>query len=125
MTTVVLPSFVQSLVGAQQAPFVLGLMSGIATAVSTIAKLFFGWLTDRTSKHKWFLIIGYTLTPVFSSCIGTAQFAWQLITYRSCAWLGKGIREPARDVWLSKSVDERDYGKAFGLQRAFDTLGEL
>jgi MFS family permease len=40
-------------------------------------------------------------------------------------WIGKGIRSPARDAILSKSVEKEDLGKAFGFHRAGDTLGAV
>jgi len=125
MTTVILPSFTLLLVGPLQAPYVLGLITGISDAVSSITQLIVGWLSDRIQHHKPLLIIGYALTPLFVGLMGTAHYAWQLITYRTIAWIGRGLREPPRDAWLARIVEPKNYGKAFGLQRAFDTLGAL
>jgi len=69
MTTAILPIFTQTLVGARQAPYVLGLMSGISNAAASFMKLLSGWLSDRIAHHKWLLIIGYALTPLFSALI--------------------------------------------------------
>src|SRR5579859_78794 len=125
MTTVLLPSFIQMLVGAQHAPYVLGYVSGISKAAESILRLFSGWLSDRISRHKFLLIIGYALTPLFSGLIGTAHHVWQVITYKTIAWAGRGLREPPRDAWMARIVPAQDYGKAFGLQRAFDTFGAI
>jgi len=125
MTTAILPIFVTTLVGASQAPAVLGLMSGISNAAASFMKLLSGWLSDRITRHKWLLVIGYGLTPLFSALIGTAHYAWQIIVYRTIGWIGRGLREPPRDAWLAAIAGKQHYGKAFGFQRAFDTLGAL
>lgn len=125
MTTAILPMFVKTLVGESQAPTVLGLMSGISNAAASFMKLFSGWLSDRITRHKWLLVIGYALTPLFSALIGTAHYAWQIIAYRTIGWMGRGLREPPRDAWLASIAGKQHYGKVFGFQRAFDTLGAL
>lgn len=125
MATAILPMFVKTIVGTSQAPTILGLMSGISNAAASFMKLFSGWLSDRITRHKWLLIIGYGLTPLFSALIGTAHYAWQIIAYRTIGWMGRGLREPPRDAWLASIAGKQHYGKAFGFQRAFDTLGAL
>lgn len=125
MTTAILPTFVQMIVGASRAPYILGLISGISNATASFMKLFAGWLSDRITQHKILLVIGYGLTPLFSSLIGTAHHAWQIILYRTIGWMGRGLREPARDAWLATIADRHQYGMIFGFQRAFDTLGAL
>lgn len=125
MSTAILPMFVAQLTGAAYAPVVLGLIQGFSDAVSTAAKLFSGWLSDRVPFYKPFLIIGYALVAIFIPLIGTAQSIVVILLYKIIAWFGRGLREPMRDTWLASVVPISSYGKAFGLQRAWDTLGAL
>ncbi|MCI0446115.1 MFS transporter, partial [bacterium] len=61
MATTVLPAFLATIGGSALA---LGLIEGIADGVSSFAKLFSGWYTDRLAKRKWIAIVGYFVTPV-------------------------------------------------------------
>ena len=44
---------------------------------------------------------------------------------RATAWLGRGIRTPVRKALLTSAVDRAVYGRAFGFERAMDTLGAI
>ncbi|MDR3550813.1 MAG: MFS transporter [Candidatus Babeliales bacterium] len=125
MTTAILPAFIQQLVGGAHAPLMLGIISGVSDFASSIVKVWSGLLTDRLKRYKLFLIVGYALTPLFVGIIGTAQYIWQVLLYKTIAWIGRGIREPMRDTWITQSVSPEYYGQAFGFVRAFDTLGSI
>jgi MFS family permease len=44
---------------------------------------------------------------------------------RSAAWLGRGIRSPAKKALLAADTPAGAYGRAFGLERFMDTLGAI
>lgn len=125
MDTAILPMFVVQLVGSAYTPIILGAIQGVADAGATITKLLSGWLADRVPFYKPYLICGYGFTGVFLALIGTAQSIVAVFAYKIFAWLSKGLREPMRDTWLAKIVSPMFYGRVFGLQRAWDTLGAL
>lgn len=125
MGTVILPMFVAQLVGSMYAPFALGSIQGFADAGATVTKLLSGWLADRVPFYKPFLIAGYGIAAIFLALIGFAKTVLVVFVYKVIAWLAKGIREPMRDTWIAKVVPSAFYGRAFGLQRAWDTLGAL
>lgn len=125
MTTSLLPTFVEQLIGPANTPIALGLIMGFADAASTFMKLLSGWLADHIKYFKPVLIIGYTITPVFVCLIGTATHIWQVFIYQTLAWMGRGLREPIRDVWLANISSANNYGKVFGFERAFDTIGAI
>jgi len=125
MSTAILPMFVAQLVGPFYAPLALGFIQGFSDAVATIAKLFSGWLAGRVPFYKPFLIVGYALVGIFLPLIGTAQSVVAILLYKISAWFGRGLREPMRDTWLASVVPAALYGRAFGLQRSWDTLGAL
>ena len=125
MGTGILPMFVVQLVGPVYAPIALGAIQGMADASATVTKLLSGWLADRVPYYKPFLIVGYGLAGIFLVLIGTAHSIGAVFVYKIGAWFVKGIREPMRDTWIAKIVPASLYGRAFGLQRAWDTLGAL
>ena len=103
----------------------LGTIQGVSDAGSTVMKLLSGCLADRVPFYKPFLIAGYGIAGIFFALIGTAKTIIAVLLYKSVAWLARGIREPMRDTWLAKIVSPAIYGRVFGLQRAWDTLGAL
>ncbi len=120
--TVLLPSFLASL-GAPV--YALGLIEGLSDGLSSFAKLFSGYYSDRLGKRKEIAILGYVATGIFPAIVAIAT-AWPIVLIgRVFGWLGRGIREPPRDAILAKSVGEKDLGKAFGVHRTGDTLGAI
>lgn len=125
MGTSILPMFVAQLIGPAYAPFAIGSIQGVADAGATVTKLLSGLLADRVPFYKPFLIFGYGVAGIFLALIGAAHSVVTVFVFKIIAWLAKGIREPMRDTWLAKLVSPMIYGRAFGLQRAWDTLGAL
>ncbi|HEY7161082.1 MAG TPA: MFS transporter [Acidobacteriota bacterium] len=122
MATTVLPTFLATIGGSA---FALGLIEGIADGVSSFAKLFSGWYTDRLSKRKWIAIVGYFVTPVATFLFAFCTQFWHVLFVRTIAWLGRGVRTPVRKTLLAASTTPQNYGKAFGLERAMDTMGAI
>jgi MFS family permease len=104
---------------------VLGAMEGIADAASGAAKLWAGWLSDRIRSRKPLAIAGYLTTGLATPLLGVAASAWQAVAARGIGWVGRGARSPARSALLAGDVPAPHYGKAFGFERAMDTLGAI
>ena len=122
MATAVLPAFLAT-IGAPAAA--LGIIEGVADAVSSFVKLGAGWYSDRIGHRKAIAVAGYFLTGVAKALFALA-FAWPLVLVgRTIAWFGRGIRGPLRDAMLAESVPVESRGKAFGFHRAGDTLGAI
>lgn len=122
MATAVLPQFMAT-IGAGAAS--LGLIEGIADALSSFAKLGAGYHGDRIGHRKSWTVAGYAITAV-SKAIFAFALTWPLILVgRGLGWIGRGIRGPLRDAMLADSVDPRHRGKAFGFHRSGDTLGAV
>lgn len=122
MATAVLPGFLAAIAAPA---FALGLVEGLADALSSFVKLGAGWWSDRLGSRKAIATVGYVLT---GAGIGLFAFAmaWPLVLLgRMLAWFGRGIRGPLRDAMLAESVAAKDRGKAFGFHRAGDTLGAV
>jgi len=122
MATAILPAFLISVGGSAA---LLGVIEGVADAGVSFMKLLSGWYSDYIGKRKPFAVIGYFLTAVGVGSFFLA-FSWiQVLISRVIAWLGRGIREPARDALLVDSTEPKYYGRVFGFHRGMDTLGAI
>jgi len=122
IATAILPAFLGSL-GAAAAW--LGIIEGVSDGLSSFAKLGSGFYTDHLSKRKPIAFAGYLVTTVATACFGLATVAWHVLVARAAAWLGRGVRTPVRKALLAAAVDSSVYGRAFGFERAMDTLGAI
>jgi MFS family permease len=122
MGTAILPSFLTAL-GVSAAA--LGLIEGVADGVASFVKLAAGWLSDRARSRKPIAVGGYFLTGG-STAVFALAFGWPLVLLgRAVGWFGRGIRGPARNAILAASVPAESRGKAFGFERAGDTVGAI
>jgi MFS family permease len=120
--TSVLPAFLAA-IGA--GPAWLGLIEGIADGLSSFTKLAAGHYTDSLKRRKPIAIIGYAVTALGTASFAFATNAYHLLIGRSLAWLGRGVRSPAKKALLAADVSPNAYGRAFGLERLMDTVGAI
>ncbi len=118
-----LPAFLTSTLGAPAAA--LGLIEGVADGAAGLARFGGGVLADDPMRRRTVAVGGYTATAVFSSMIGLATAVWQVALLRTGAWLGRGIRVPARNALLADVSSPRTYGRAYGFERMMDNLGAV
>ena len=120
--TAVLPAFL-AVIGA--GPGWLGAIEGVADGLSSFAKLAGGHFTDRLKHRKPLALFGYAFTALATSSFAFATHAVHVMLGRAAAWLGRGVRSPARKALLASAVPSSAYGRAFGLERLMDTLGAI
>ncbi len=120
--TAVLPAFL-AVIGA--GPVWLGAIEGIADGLSSFAKLAAGHYTDRLKHRKLLAVFGYAFTALATASFGVATHAIHVLVGRSAAWLGRGVRSPAKKALLAADVHPAAYGRAFGFERLMDTLGAI
>jgi MFS family permease len=97
----------------------------VADGISSFAKLAGGWLAARPSLRKPIAVTGYLLTGLSTSAFGFVT-AWpQIVLARAVGWMGRGARGPSRDVLLANAVRHSQIGRAFGFERAMDTVGAI
>jgi len=118
----ILPMFLAS-IGA--APAALGIIEGVSDAVSSFVKLWAGWFSDRIAARKPMAVSGYVLTAIAKASFAFATSWWYILFGRTVAWIGRGIRGPVRDSILTDAVPAEARGRAFGFDRALDTLGAV
>lgn len=102
---------------------VVGIIEGVAVATQNIIQGFSGWLSDKLQKRKRIAIIGYSLAALSKPLIGFTTSWPQVLGARFLDRLGTGIRSAPRDALIAESADEKNRGKAFGLEGIGDNLG--
>jgi MFS family permease len=122
IATAVLPVFLAA-IGA--GPGWLGAIEGIADGLSSFAKLGAGHYTDQLKRRKPLALFGYAFTALATASFAFATHAYQILIGRSAAWLGRGVRSPAKKALLAADVPPSAYGRAFGLERLMDTVGAI
>lgn len=118
----ILPAFLVS-IGA--GPATLGLIEGIAESVTSFAKLFSGYLTDRIRHRKPLVAAGYAVANAVKPLLAISQAWWEVLFIRFADRLSKGVRGAPRDVMLAESVEKKKLGSAFGLLQAMDSAGAI
>jgi MFS family permease len=122
IASAVLPAFLAA-IGA--GPAWLGAIEGIADGLSSFAKLGAGHYTDRLKRRKPLAVFGYAFTALATSSFAFATHAYHVLISRAAAWLGRGVRSPAKKALLAADVSPSAYGRAFGLERLMDTVGAI
>jgi len=123
MATAALPGFL----GTLGAPAVaLGAIEGTADAALSSAKVVGGVLADRPGvDRKELTAAGYGITALGHGAFALAN-AWPFVAVaRAVSWTARGGKAPARDSLLSGSVPHHQLGRAFGVERAMDSLGAI
>ncbi len=115
-----IPLYLASL-GAQ--PAVLGVIEGFAESSAALLKVFSGAISDRLRRRKPMAIFGYAGSTLGKLLLYFSQ-GWMLVfAGRMVDRIGKGIRVAPRDALIADSSVLGRRGRAFGLHRAFDTIG--
>jgi MFS family permease len=120
--TSILPAFLAS-IGAPA--IALGVIEGVSDGLSSFAKLAGGWIADRPQWRKPAGFIGYLSTGLSTFAYAFAQSWPTVLLLRAAGWCGRGGRGPSRDTLLAGCVAPGQAGRAFGFERAMDTLGAV
>ena len=117
----VLPIFLTQTLHASGS--IVGLVDGFAQAAQNIVQGVSGAVSDWLQKRKPIALAGYFLAAVAKPLIGLST-TWQgVFAARFLDRLGTGIRSAPRDALIASSVDEKDRGRAFGLEGIGDNAG--
>jgi sugar phosphate permease len=103
----------------------LGVMEGIAEAVSAIVKVASGHAADRARSPKRLVAIGYGLSSIARPLMAFAHGSALIVVLRTFDRLGKGIRGAPRDKILARAAPPTQRGLAFGVHRGMDNLGAV
>lgn len=103
----------------------IGIIEGIAEAIASLSKGYFGQLSDKISKRAIFVRGGYGISALAKPMMGIIAHPIWILFARTLDRFGKGIRTGARDALLSEEATPQTKGTVFGLHRAMDTLGAI
>lgn len=117
------PIFLTTILGSSMAS--LGLIEGIAEGVASLLKTYSGFWSDRISKRKPFIFVGYFISAISRPLIGLSSSTFHVLGSRTLDRIGKGLRTAPRDALIADSVESKDRGLAFGWHRSIDTLGAV
>jgi len=123
MATAALPGFLYTL-GAPAAA--LGAIEGIADAALSASKVAGGVLADRPgADRRRIAAAGYLVTGLGYGSFAFAS-SWPAIAVgRAVAWSARGARTPSREAILAGAVPPEQFGRAFGVERAGDSIGAI
>ena len=102
----------------------VGIVDGLALAITSLSKLAAGYASDRTGKRKAFITAGYVMSMVSRIGYIIAYSFVGILFWKSMDRLGK-MRGPPRDAILAEHAGQEKRGKSFGILRAMDTAGAL
>jgi MFS family permease len=123
MILAVFPAFFASVLKSGAAS--LGLVEGIADGMSNLLKIYSGGFSDKLQNRKVFIVLGYTVAVIIRPFYAVASTVGSVLGLRVVDRIGKGVREPPRDVLISASTKNDKMGQAFGFHRAMDALGGI
>jgi len=103
----------------------LGVIEGVSDGLSSFAKLAGGFVADRSRWRRPTGIVGYFATAITTFGYAFAQSWPAVLVLRAFGWVGRGSRGPSRDALLADCVAPEQMGRAFGFERAMDTLGAV
>ncbi|MCX2739818.1 MFS transporter [Pontibacter anaerobius] len=101
----------------------IGILEGVAQAISGLSKGYFGRLSDRTGRRLPFIRSGYLLAALSKPMLAFSSIPLWVFGARTLDRFGKGLRTSARDALLSDEATPETKGRVFGFHRAMDTLG--
>ena len=112
-------------VGLGASALVVGLIEGVAEAVSLVVRIFSGTLSDRLRHRKWIAAAGYGLGAAAKPLFALASGPWLVFGARFIDRIGKGIRGAPRDALIADLTPREIQGAAYGLRQSLDTVGAL
>ena len=118
-----LPAFVTRTLGG--GALALGILDGVADAMSAGFKLLSGYLAERPRLRGPLIVAGYGIAAAVRPLIAMAGAAWHVIGLRAVDRVGKGVRTAPRDVMIADVAAEEIRGRAFGVHRGADHVGAI
>jgi MFS family permease len=118
-----LPIFLANSLGASAR--MIGTIEGLAESISSLLKLFAGYLSDRLAKRKLLVVAGYSVASLARPLLAFAQTSTQVLAIRLTDRIGKGVRTAPRDAMIADTVRVEQRGIAFGFHRAMDHAGAV
>jgi len=116
-----LPVFLVRVLGATVAS--VGLIEGIAEAMTSFMKIISGFASDWMGRRKPLVLLGYAVSAINKVMFPLAGDVFTVLVARVIDRGGKGMRDAPRDAFLTDVTPTKIRGSGFGLRLAFYTTG--
>lgn len=103
----------------------VGVIEGVSESSALLVKLGAGAWSDRLSRRKGLVVLGYGLAAMSKPAFALAHGAGAVFAARWVDRVGKGLRDAPRDALVADLVPSARRGAAFGLRQALDTGGAV
>ena len=123
MTTTILPIYVVYVL--HEGIDKLGIVIAIATFISYIFRIIFGYLSDKYKIVKPFVVIGYVISAITKPLLAFSNSFLDVALLRGTERMGKAIRSASKDSLISNFAKNKNHGKTFGFHKMMDVAGEL
>lgn len=121
-TEMVYPIIPLFLVSLGTAPYIIGVIEGVAESIAALLRSFAGYLTDKYNSKKPLTIIGYSAAVVYKLGLLFSATWIGVLFSRIVDRTGKGLRTAPRDSLIAEAGGKK-LGGSFGLHKMFDMLG--
>jgi MFS family permease len=118
----ILPFLIVALGGTGLA---VGLVGGLEGSISSILKVFSGYISDKLGKRKALVATGYFTSSISKLVLPISTTVSHVFVLRSGDRVGKGIRTAPRDALIADYSVQEHRGRAFGFHRAMDSAGAI
>lgn len=119
----ILPVYLTTVLGFDKA--VVGVAEGVVSASVYFFRIVSGYLSDKFRKNKPIIFFGYFLSMVSRPLLVLFTSIGGVIGLRFLDGIGKGMKDPAKDVLVADSSEKEVRGRNFGIARMLDTLGSV
>lgn len=123
MVTTLLPIFVVYVL--HEGVDKLGIIIAIATFISYIFRILFGYLSDKYQIVKPFVLVGYFVSTIMKPLLFFSNTYFSVALLRGMERMGKSVRSASKDRLISHFVNNQEHGKTFGFHKMMDIAGEL
>lgn len=119
----ILPIYLTSILGFDKT--IVGIAEGVVTASASFSKIISGLFSDRFKRQRPIIFLGYFLSMVSRPLLALTTSLGGVVGLRLLDGIGKGTKDPAKDVLIAGSSVKSNRGKSFGIARMLDTLGSV
>ncbi len=119
----ILPIYLTTILGFTKT--FVGTAEGIVAASATLFAVVAGYFSDKFKKQKPIVFAGYLLSMISRPLLALFTSGAAVLGLRLTDGIGKGIKDPPKDVLVAGSAEKEVRGKSFGIARMLDTLGSV
>lgn len=117
----ILPLYLTQVLGMERS--IIGAAEGSVTAAASLFKIVSGYLSDKFQRQKPLVIAGYALSMIGRGLLAFVHAPAAVIGLRFSDGVGKGVKDPPKDVLVANAAEASSRGRSFGIARMLDTFG--